>query len=163
MKVTPVSSTAYVQKTQTEISREVRQTTQAKGFQETIEKAHQADRRHEEGARIAHAAFKDSLENSSPIRKEDGVDKMVREVARQKAEETRQQHEDVRRQTDVDQSNAAREKVNEAYGESTQSSQPENERPESTPEQSPRQQQSGADSYRDATKNSVDRTVELVI
>ena len=163
MKILSATSTAYAQKTPTEVSREVRQATQAKGFQETIEKSHQAERRHEEGARLAQAAFKDSLDNSSPVRKEDSIDRMVRAVAKQHAEERRQQTESARQQENVDQTDAARDKVNQAYGEESGSVQTEDRPKPETSEPNPRQQQQGAESYSSATRNSVDRTVELVI
>lgn len=165
MDISTVTSATYAKKSPAEQSREVRESSQAKAIQETIQKRHQTEGRPEgrqaEKARIATAAFEDSVESTNRGSVDDGIDQMVRAVARQQATEKRA-NEDVETEHDpAARERFIREQVNSVYSETeNKSSQQE---ATSTPEQTARQQQQGADVYRSADRSGIDRTLELVI
>lgn len=184
MDISSVTSTGYAQKNPTQQSREVRQSTQANGVEEKIQQRFQTQGRHNAKARIAQAAFQDSVGTSERAKYESGVDQMVRAVARREADNQWES-------TDTDQANQARrdrhteqtsessltsgrddfirERVDAAYAETehrqrpVRSSSDDTTRAEQANERTVRQQQQGAEVYRDSERSGIDRTVELVI
>ncbi|MDH5180798.1 MAG: hypothetical protein OEZ39_13115 [Gammaproteobacteria bacterium] len=167
MVVSNIKSTGYPQKSPAEQSREVRTATRDKGVQEEIQQRFQTEGRHAEKARLAQAAFEDSVGNSSSY--EDRVDQMVRAVTRRQADdrwanaETDTRHDVASR----DREDFVRERVNNAYTESETRSRtteaPARADVDPAPERSAREQQRGSEVYRSAERTGIDRTMDLVV
>lgn len=114
--------------------------------------------------RLAQSAFRESLEEERVRLQQNmqaGVEKMVRSVVRKESSLNTGRAEAEAHQNDADtRSDVVREKLNSAYG-SDNSESPRDEELRPTPSQ--RQQQRAIENYQQATRNSIDRTVELVV
>lgn len=120
----------------------------------------------EAARRQAQSAMRDSIERDRAMQRQNeqaGVEKMVRSVVRKKSGQAvpRRSQKTVQ-QKDHDaqiQAQYVRDKLNSAYSSSATES-PQDESLRSSPSQ--HQQQRAIDDYQQSSRNSIDRTVELV-
>lgn len=124
-----------------------------------------ADKNHEALRRQTQSAFRESIEQDRALQRQNeqaGVEKMVRSVVRKESSQTAEHRtQETPRQADSDaQAQYVREKLNSAY--SSTASEPAHEESQQ-PDPSQRQQQRAIDDYQQSNRNSIDRTVELVI
>jgi len=115
--------------------------------------------------RQAQSALRDSIEQDRALERHNmqaGVEKMVRSVVRKESTQDVQarDHETAQQADSSAQSRYTQEKLNSAYS-SSNSEPPRQESRQSSPSQ--HKQQRAIEDYQQSTRNSVDRTVELVI
>lgn len=161
MDISTVTSTAYAQKSPTQVSREIRQSTQSKGLEEAAQQRQQTEGRHAEKARIANEVFKDSVETTDSAAVDDGIDQMVRAVSRQRASEQSTESDAVEQDPNA-REQFIRQRVDSAYSDK-ENQPPQRESSPSQSDQTARQQQQGAEVYRSSNRTGTDQTVELVI
>lgn len=119
----------------------------------------------EAARRRAHSAMRESIVQDRALERQNmeaGVEKMVRSVVRQESgQDVQRQPQETAQQKDARaQARYVRDKLNSAYRtDAAESHRDESQRP--PPSQ--HQQQRAVENYQESNRNSIDRTVELVI
>jgi len=132
---------------------------------EAVRQERRAASNREAVRRQAQSAMRESIEQDRALERQNmqaGVEKMVRSVVRKESGQDvqRQSQETAQQHGQEAQAEYVREKLNSAYRSDAAES-PRDESPPPSPSQ--HQQQRAIEDYQQSTRNSIDRTVELVI